>query len=507
MSSRYPKSIDFLKIIRLFAALMPAALLAQTPVSNLQLRLSTELKIAQVECKEFECDEGLRKEFYNSNLSEPVKNRITLIQAYSQAMAANPALRAVRAQFDAVRERLEQSNAQLKPRVSLSANRAYNDVNQSAVLGSAKQSQHASSNVNLLMRLPIYRPILNSGIKISMAQVRDAESQLIAEQQAVAVRVVEAYLQILSFEGKSMLLNRQIKFAQNNIKSAQIRLTAGSGIKTDIDEWRAKADILSAQYLEATQERQSALFLLGNLIKNPVTDVYPLNAAYFDLSEFQVHQTSFWMNKASVQSPELAAMRARVEAASVEIERAKNGYLPTLDGQIQIGKSHGENTTLPSNSVINRQIGIQLDVPLYSGGAIQSVERQAVAEHDRVKALLDSAQQDLYVRIQREWRHITESSARIAALNQAIFSADQLTVSAQRSFAAGLRTELDVANAKEQAHQVRHERFQSQLTLVGARLRLLALVGDLDEMQIANAQTWFDSDMGDLALNNHRAQK
>lgn len=427
--------------------------------------------------------------------SERLSNPLSLSQAYAHALEMDATLRATRAQTDAVNERVEQARAQLRPRVSFNASRFHNDLDrtQPNILGQTTTTpeKYYSSSQNLQVRQPLYRPALSWGVDVALAQKDDAQAMLAGEIQNLGVKVLEAYLQVLLAQDQEALLRRQEQLAIQQLQSAQKRFAGGQGIRTDIDEAQARIDLLATQQLQARQSRQTALLQLQSMTQQPVESVYSLDAEALDINGFMAQTPVFWMDKAQVSSPELQAMRARVASARMDVQRAQSSHQPAIDALLHISRSVSENVTSPRSAFTNRQIGLQLDMPLYAGGAVQSAVRQAMSEQTRLEETLEAARRDLNVRVQREWRGVTESVLRTNALMRAVASADQMVVSVKRSFEAGFRTVLDVLNAEQQAQQARRDLGEARLMYVASRMRLLALVGELDEQQIQWISRWF----------------
>jgi outer membrane protein/protease secretion system outer membrane protein len=418
-----------------------------------------------------------------------------LIEAYQAALSQDASLRAARAQFDSVAERLIQAQAQLRPNISFSASRFNNDLTrtQPNLLSQAATTdeRYFSYSQTLQLRQPLYRPALGLAVDQAQAQIDDAAAVLEREIQNLGVKVIEAYAQILLAQEREVLLKVQYQMTAQQLDAAQKRFKAGQGIRTDADEAQARLDLLQAQQLEARQSRQTALLQLQALVQHPVQQVKPLALSTFHPSDFDAQSATVWMDKAQATSPEISALRARVEAARLDVERIKSNHKPTLDAIAQITRSGSENVTTPQSSYINRQLGLQFNLPLYSGGATQSAVRQALAEQTRLEAVLEATKRDLEVRIQKEWRGVTEGASRIKAQERVVNSADQVTIAVRRSFEGGVRTVLDVINAEQQAQQARRDLSENRLNYVVARLKLLNLVGELNATAFGWADRWF----------------
>jgi outer membrane protein/protease secretion system outer membrane protein len=171
------------------------------------------------------------------------------------------------------------------------------------------------------------------------------------------------------------------------------------------------------------------------------------------------------------------ALKARVEATKLEVEKAQGGHYPTLDLVAQWQRSGSENVTTPSSSYTNKVIGLQLNLPLYSGGYADSLVAQALAEQTRSEEVYEATRRDLLVRIHKEYRGATEGVLKIKALEQAQVSAVQLVLSSKRSFEAGARTVIDTLNAEQQLQAVRRDLAQARYAYLISTVRLVALAG------------------------------
>ena len=151
---------------------------------------------------------------------------------------------------------------------------------------------------------------------------------------------------------------------------------------------------------------------------------------------------------------------------------------PTVGWVGKLVRSSSESGRTPAPRYQNHVLGLQLNLPIYTGGLIDSAVRQASAELQRAEETLEGARRDLSVRVHREFRASTEGERRISALKQALRSATQLVESNRRSMQAGSRTLIDVLNAEQQLAQVRRDLSQTRYVTALSRLRLEMLVGE-----------------------------
>lgn len=420
---------------------------------------------------------------------------LDLASVYRLALDQDATIRAARAAADAARERLPQARAQFLPTVSASASRAQNDLDTTAadLLGrpSTTEQRYTSSSETLTVRQPLFRRQLGAQYRQAGAQVADAEAMLERDEQALVVRVAQAYFGTLEAEEQSALVVTQKAALSAQLDAARKGFAAGSGIRTDIDEAQSRLDLLLAQELEAQQNIDLARRQLQVLINRPVFQpLAPIAAERLALASLVPAHVEEWVALAQADSPEMQSAQAQVDAARADLERAEAGHYPTLDAFAMISRNSNENITRINSQFRQKQLGLQLSVPLYQGGYVSSQVREALALLARAHSKMEEARRDLGVRVHREFRGATENALKIRALEQAVRSTEQLAVSSRRSFEAGSRTRLDILNAQEQLGVARRNLAQARIAYVMARIRLQALAGNPRAASIAETNGW-----------------
>ena len=415
-------------------------------------------------------------------------------QAYDAAYDNDSSIRAARAGAQASRERLPQARAQLLPNVTLSAGRSYNDLTSEGrnILGqpSRTEANYYSGNQTLTIRQSLYRPFQRAQVRQAEAQVEDANAALERDEQSLVVRVGEAYFEALLAEDQLALILSQKTTYTTQLDAARKSLAAGSGTRTDVDEAQARLDMTTAQELEARQNQNFTRHRIEVLTGQRLDVLAQLDVERFVPQSPLPELVDAWIERAEQASPELQSLRAQMEAARQEIEKAKAGHKPTLDVVAQWARTNSDSVTSVNSRYDNKTLGLQLSVPLYAGGYVNSTVRQAVAALERAQEMLEAARRDLGVRVHREFRGVTEGVLRIRALEQAVRSAEQAVQSNQRSFQAGFRTTLDVLNAEQQKITAQRDLAQARYLYLVSRLRLQALAGDDRLTSVAEVNSW-----------------
>ena len=328
-----------------------------------------------------------------------------LKQVYQAALQQDATIRASRATADSGRERLPQARAGLLPQVSASAGRNNNNLDTTApnILGTpvTTNDHYASDNRTLQLRQPLINMQRWQQFQQAKSVVEEVEANLERDLQNLVVRVTGAYFEALMADEQLDLVLAQKKTYTALVDAAKKGLAAGSGTRTDIDDAQSRLDMASAQELEARQNQDLARRQLQLLVNQPVAQIAKLNVAALQLSPPMPANLDEWTLKAEQISPEIRAMQARLEAARREVSKAQAGHLPTLDAVAQWSNSGSENITRVNSRYENKTIGLQLNIPLYSGGYVSSIIRQAVAEQTRAEESLEALRRDLGVRVHK----------------------------------------------------------------------------------------------------------
>jgi outer membrane protein, protease secretion system len=287
-----------------------------------------------------------------------------------------------------------------------------------------------------------------------------------------------------------VLIGLQKAAYAGQVDAATKSFRAGAGTRTDIDDAQARFDLALAQELEARENVDLARRQLQSLIDQPVTSLARLDVAKMQLADPAPGTPQEWTAIAEAASPELMSARAQVEVARADVDRALSGHYPTLDAVVQASRNTSENVTRIDTRYYQKQVGLQLTVPIFQGGFVNSQHREALALVDRAQNRLEELRRDLGVRIHREFKGVAEGVLKVRALEQAVRSAESALASTRRTFEAGARTRIDILNAEQQAGQARRDLSQARLLYMLSRVRLKALAGGLKAENIDEMNRW-----------------
>ena len=198
------------------------------------------------------------------------------------------------------------------------------------------------------------------------------------------------------------------------------------------------------------------------------------------------------MDLAIENSLQVQAQKAVEEFASKEVERNRAGHYPTLDAVASYtssGTGSGINSG-PGRDEKATALGLQLAVPLYQGGAINSQVREALSNLEKARQDLEAAKRTAALETRQAFLGVTSGIAQIKALQSAVVSSQSQLDSTRLGQEVGVRTGVDVLNAQQQLFSARRDLAQARYNYILNRLRLSAATGRLSEQEIAGVSQW-----------------
>jgi outer membrane protein len=405
-----------------------------------------------------------------------------LLALYRDARLADPVYQAARAQYQATTERLPQARAGYLPQVGGSASifRNYSERD------GAPDRNYTSKTFAVTLAQPVYR--MQNWIAITQAQrlVLQAEAVLAAAHQELALRVAQAYFDVLLARDNVALSETQKAAIDQQLAQAKRNFEVGTATIVDTLEAQARYDQSVAKEISDKNDlevkRRALAVLLGSLPDALVPLRDKLTLAVPTPNDIEA-----WVQAAAESSFQIAVARAGYEVAQQEIARQRAGHLPTVDFTGSLARVDNPLTALAPVSPVSNDasLGFTLSVPIFSGGLVQSRVREAVALRDRAAQDLENTQRSVAQAVRANFLNVTNGIAQVAALEQALVSTQSQLDSTILGRDVGVRTSVDVLNAQQQVFQTRRDLQQARYNYLLNTLRLKAAAGQLDEDDVA----------------------
>ena len=318
-----------------------------------------------------------------------------------------------------------------------------------------------------------------------------AELEWQSAQQDLMLQTTQRYFDVLLVANKLALLREQQKAVELALTEAKDRFALGDKPVTDTHEASARAHALRAQVL-ATQDELA-------LVRSALTDATGVAdpalqslAGNANVLPASLQPLTHWLAEASGKNPLLRMQSAGVQAAQQEVAKYSKAAATTLDLVAQAGRdqlSGNGNFGAASNTASQQMIGLQLNLPLYTGGYRNAKQEEALRLQDKASAELERAKQQISQQTRAAWLALQTGSARLLALAESHKASAARLDATRLGRQVGDRTTMDLLQAETDASSATLALLQARVELLLNQLRLQALAGQLNEaaLQSVNA--------------------
>ena len=408
-----------------------------------------------------------------------------LLQVYRDAQRYDAVYNGARYALDAGRERIPQARALLLPSLNATANvtSSRNDVNsdQPTISPSFTRSSN-SSGYTLTATQPLFRPQNFVAREQADFQVRQAEATFGQAAQDLALRLVQAYFDVLAAQDTLTLVGAQKAAISEQLAQAKRNFEVGTATITDTHEAQARYDLTVAQEIAAQNDLDSKRRALQLITGKEYGELAPLRPDVKAEPPSPADMQS-WVDLAEKHAYPVLAQQAATEVAQLEAKRQNAGHYPSLDlvGSYGNTKDNGSVLTPVGRDITTAQIGLQIALPLYQGGGISSREREAAANSLKAQEDLLNARRTAALTTRQTYLAVVNGIAQVGALQQAMVSSQSALESNQLGYEVGVRINIDVLNAQQQLYQTRRDLAVARYNLLVNELKLKAAVGGLRE--------------------------
>ncbi|WP_374407751.1 TolC family outer membrane protein [Hydrogenophaga sp.] len=412
----------------------------------------------------------------------------SLVDLYEAARGYDTTLQAAKAQYEANLAKAEQARAGLRPQAGLSA--GANAINSRNDVTDTSRTSH-SQNITLSASQPLYRPANAISDDQGQLSIEIARAQLDAAEQDLMVRTAQAYFDVLAAQDTLTVVQAQKSAVSEQLAAAKRNFEVGTSTVTDSREAQAKFDLVLAQEIAASNDLRVKKLALDQLVGRSDASPRPL-AAPVTLPGVQPTDVEAWVSTAQKQHPLVRQAEKAFEIADLETRKAQAGHKPTLDlvGQYQVAR--GPNSSFPTVPNVRTNvasIGLQFNLPLYAGNAIENRVKEAIALADKARADRETAQRNIAQAVRSAYFGVVSGTSQVKALEAAEASSQSALDANKLGYQVGVRINIDVLNAQSQLYQTKRDLAVARYNVLVGQLRLKQAGGVLkaDDLQPVNA--------------------
>lgn len=416
-----------------------------------------------------------------------------LLQAYEAALVNDPVYRAAVYENEAGQQFKVLGRSHLLPVLSAnySTNKNRADITTATALGDRQEDRNYTSlSASIQLRQPLFHPEGTARYRQGIAQTRASDAQFSVRSQELIVRLVSLYVGAQHAQDQLNQASAQRDAYAEQRRSVVRLLESGEGTRTEVLETQAKFDMAQTQVIEASDNLINANDALSAMVGRNINALQPLSDD-FQLKAMQPASFEEWKTMALANNPEIVTQRFAAEITREEINKSQAGHLPRLDLVASASKNRSDTINTFNQDANILSIGVQLNIPLYSGGAVSAATSQAVSNHDKTKADLDAKTSQVMVELRKQYNLTQSGVSRIEATATALRSARLLVDATQKSVKGGQRTNLDVLNAQQQLYEAKRDLALSRFNYLLGFLRLRYSAGTLGPADLKDIATYF----------------
>jgi len=395
-----------------------------------------------------------------------------LLQTYQQALGNDALYQSARYALRAGAEKITQGRAAILPTVGVGG----------SYTRSGDGLQNSANTYTLQLTQPLLRMANWETYRQGKLSVAVSEAQFALAQQDLILRVAQAYFDVLGAQDALSFLGAQKIAISEQLASAKRNFDVGTATITDTNEAQARYDLANAQEIAARNDLEVALSRLQQIIVSTPTPLATLRPNV-QLSMPQPAQIDAWTDSAGQQNYNVVAQQVSLEIAQSDIKRNRAGHYPTVD--LAVGRNftnqNSQATPYTNGRGYANSVGVQWNIPLYSGFSVSSKVDESIALADKSRADLENARRTAVLNARQAYLGVSNGLSQVKAYEAAEVSSLSSLESNRLGYQVGVRINIDVLNAQQQLFSTRRDLARARYDTLMNGLKLKAAAGSLRE--------------------------
>lgn len=408
----------------------------------------------------------------------------SLSELLALALGGEPTYLEAKTNVDAARARADQAFGALLPQVSATASTNVNNrdyVTRSSSIPEA-QDRYNSHSAQMNLTQPIWRYANYVGLQQAKSVLAQADYQLAGAEQDLFAKLVVAWFDVLAARDSVQFTAQQAAAAQRQWE------VVGRGVELEIssqpqaEDARAKLDQALAEAVSAEVDANSKFSVLEQIVGTLQQFDLPYIRDDAELADLSGDKLETWLAAVETGNPNILAALRAFEASAAEVGKQQAGHYPTLDLVGSYGRNSQTVGGFPGQAgydITQGSIGLQLNIPIFSGGTQSAKVVEAEAQKEKARLEIELTRRTALLAFKQAWYGWRVARARTKAGLQAIKAAQSALAAARVGTENDLKTELDVLQAEQQLRAAQRDFRKGRYDQVVAYVRLKSTVGQL----------------------------
>ncbi len=415
---------------------------------------------------------------------------VNLLEVYNIAVKNDPELLAAEVKHKATVQEYPIARSYLLPNLNFSASsqRTRESIDGSIYGSSSATSQFTTDEFSINLKQPLYRRDLFSLLEKSEHEVAKSLAERDLARQDLIIRVAEAYFNILDSIDNINYVKSEKAAIKSQLEESKKRLEVGLIAITDYAEAQASYDLSETKYIEAENlsdlTKESLYVLTGKQFTG-----YSALSINIKAKEIEPNDIKSWENFALKQNLSLLAYKKALDAAIANSKYERSKHYPKLDiyGTVkETDKGGGTSGAFESN---NDYIGIELSIPIFSGGNTYYSSKKASYLEERARYDLLKIKREVVRDTRQAFLNLKSSISKVQASKKALES-NKLSVEYNKAgYEVGTRSTTDVLMALKDSFNAKKNYSKAKYEYLISKLKLKKSIGTLsiDDLKVINS--------------------
>lgn len=433
--------------------------------------------------------------------------RTGLLDVYQQAATHNADLAAARALYQARREVVPQARAGLLPFLGASAE--LSDTRSEVDTSSGERSLSRSGTAwQASLSQPLFRADRWFQFKAAQAISEQAALELSIAEQELILRSAQAYFAVLQAQDNLATLKAEEAAFARQLEQASERFEVGLSDRTDVLEAQAAFDTARANRSLAQRQVEDAFQALFTLTNREYRSLEGIEHSLPVLAPVPNDATA-WVSTATRQNLNLLAVEQAVSAAEQTLRQRRAGHAPTLDAVAAYRKGDNDALGFVNGSVAGlpaglmprytgdaeqSSIGLQLNIPLYSGGLTTSLGREAYHRLEQSEQQRESLRRQVVEAARNLHRAVNTDIEQVQARRQTIASSQSALEATEIGYQVGTRNIVDVLDTQRRLYAAVRNYNSARYDYILDTLRLKQVAGTLNPDDLVDLSRYLKAD-------------
>lgn len=402
-----------------------------------------------------------------------------LLTVYSQAQENDPTLQAAKEVLMATKELMPQANANFLPSVTAAS--------QFASSHESRGGHFTTNNYTVTLTQPVFYYQQWVQYAQADAQVKQAYSTYTAAEQALIVRTLTAYFNILKAQDTLYFAKAQRKALAKFLAQTEERYRASLIAITDVEIAKAQFDSALSKEIAAETNLENQKQKLQE-----ITGVYPCSLAVLQgcvaLTPPEPSNVELWVDSSIEQNFNLQALRYEIDISKANIKLRSGEHLPTINVVGSVYHNSRIPFVIPKETTSS--VGLQMCMPIFSGGSILSKTRQARHLYEHSQRQYEILYRQTESNTRQFYRNVLTQIGLAKALQQAARSNEHALKATDESFKVGNRTIVDVLTSQTNLIQSQQDYAYARYEYILQSIQLKQSAGTLNPCDVQSINAW-----------------